>query len=544
MLDPDLASETNYTVAKAWLQKCCETHKECPQDINMPLPTRVIDVGILEDPPAPRLLVSSGAMGRYTALSHCWGGPILSVLTTQNLEIFQEALPYSDLPLNFRDAISITRHLGIRYLWIDSLCIIQDSRADWEIESSMMASVYRQALVTISALTSEGSGHGILKHDETFANIMESVPIPLDEGSNTTVSATAKIRDEEHLMHLELYAKLNSRGWTLQESMLSPRQLCYGKRQIYWKCRRRYEASEDTPPSRETYMVNYYSLPVLLSSGSTECSDTSALELDFPNCREEYYALVEEYTSRELTFDSDKLPAFSALAQFIHPAFEGEYLAGIWTTDLCRGLLWYKEMSTCWHSRERCAPSWSWAVAKQSVLWNRNPERESSPYDAQLVTYELQLKNKQYPYGQVDSCQLIVRGITINLFRSSQRIDITNPEHSVGAVYFDEPEEDGEIEATSSIFLITVDGEKHILSIINGKGWDKKEWELDTTLFSNTEYTLLVIHGPIDGDPDTATECLVLTPVVGTDAFQRVGYLNWGLKQVPDNWRWRTITLV
>ncbi|KAI0176112.1 heterokaryon incompatibility protein-domain-containing protein [Hypoxylon sp. FL1284] len=347
ILDPDLASETNFAVARDWLQKCCETHRECPQDTSMPLPTRVIDVGISGDAPAPRLLVSSGAEGRYATLSHCWGGPISSVLTTQNLKLFQSALPYSDLPLNFRDAISITRHLGIRYLWIDSLCIVQDSRKDWEIESSMMASVYRRALVTISALTSEGPAHGIFKTDETLASPMECVPIPLDDGSSTTVMARTKMPDEEHLMQLELHAKLNSRGWTLQESVLSPRQLCYGKREIHWKCRHQYEASEGIPRKRELYMSTFNILSVLLSSGTTDGADSPALELGFSNCRQEYYALIEEYTSRKLTFDSDKLPSFSTLARLVHPAFEGEYLAGIWATDLRRGLLWQKEMRTC-----------------------------------------------------------------------------------------------------------------------------------------------------------------------------------------------------
>ncbi len=105
---------------------------------------------------------SRGLKAEYIALSHCWGGKISPLLTTETLEPFQNRLSYAALPANFRDAIVITRELGIRYLWIDSLCILQDSKQDWQQESKMMAAIYRDSTLTISAMASSGSTQGIL----------------------------------------------------------------------------------------------------------------------------------------------------------------------------------------------------------------------------------------------------------------------------------------------------------------------------------------------------------------------------------------------
>jgi hypothetical protein len=95
-------------------------------------------LGMPGDPSEPHLLITDGLRGYYAALSHCWGGNIATCLKTNTLSIFQTSLPYAQLPQNFRDAISITRELGVRYLWIDSLCIVQDSMEDWTAESARM----------------------------------------------------------------------------------------------------------------------------------------------------------------------------------------------------------------------------------------------------------------------------------------------------------------------------------------------------------------------------------------------------------------------
>jgi hypothetical protein len=163
LLDPDLGSGYNFKVARKWLSNCREKHESCLWKKDSLLPTRVIEISL--DHP-PRLVLSNGTKCEYGALSHCWGGEITHVLTTETLEDFQNEIKITELPANFADAILIAGNLGLKYIWIDSLCILQDSREDWEIESGKMGSIYRNSTVTIAALTSPGSKHGILSRGE------------------------------------------------------------------------------------------------------------------------------------------------------------------------------------------------------------------------------------------------------------------------------------------------------------------------------------------------------------------------------------------
>jgi Heterokaryon incompatibility protein (HET) len=120
------------------------------------LPTRVIDVGPSDASIEPRLIISKGRDGAYIALSHRWGAPDLSkpqlTTTAANLPAMIEKIPLESMPLNYKDAVITTRKLSFRYLWIDSLCIIQDSMQDWEAESAKMGEVYQNAQLTIAAL--------------------------------------------------------------------------------------------------------------------------------------------------------------------------------------------------------------------------------------------------------------------------------------------------------------------------------------------------------------------------------------------------------
>ncbi len=156
------ACRETFDLARKWLKDCSE---KCPNENCLPiadetLPTRVVDVGSSETLDPPRLVLSHGKSGKYVALSHCWGGDITSKTTKALVAEYTKMLP--ELPRSFRDAIKITRELGFRYLWIDSLCIIQDSVEDWELESAAMRDVYRNAAVTLAAAASKNSQGGML----------------------------------------------------------------------------------------------------------------------------------------------------------------------------------------------------------------------------------------------------------------------------------------------------------------------------------------------------------------------------------------------
>jgi hypothetical protein len=146
-------------MAKRWLRTCLGGHVNCPSNIHSSLPTRVIDVR----PSTPYLLQTNEMEGRYATLSHCWGPketpPLITITAT--LEQRMDGVHPHELPASRNGASEITRELGIDYLWIDSLCIIQDSQQDWTNESTRMADIYGNSFLTIAASRSPNS-HSVI----------------------------------------------------------------------------------------------------------------------------------------------------------------------------------------------------------------------------------------------------------------------------------------------------------------------------------------------------------------------------------------------
>lgn len=164
-LEPDTACARYLSQAKGWVRDCCETHDRCKDSSSSALPTRVLDVSL--DPDFVFLRQSANTEpGSYIALSHVWGGIVPIRTTEETMPLFEDGIRLEDLPQTFRDAVFMTRYLECRYLWIDSLCIVQDSREDWEREAGRMAQVYGNALVTLAAVSSPNSNGGLFsKHD-------------------------------------------------------------------------------------------------------------------------------------------------------------------------------------------------------------------------------------------------------------------------------------------------------------------------------------------------------------------------------------------
>lgn len=135
-----LASEhppdAHIDVARSWLAECERSHPGCRGDTtgSPQLPTRVIDVG--RDGQTPRLVDGLGRLARYATLSHCWGRLPTIKTELESVRSRQIGIPLETLPKTFKDATMMCRKLDIQYLWIDSLCIIQDDKRDWEYHSS------------------------------------------------------------------------------------------------------------------------------------------------------------------------------------------------------------------------------------------------------------------------------------------------------------------------------------------------------------------------------------------------------------------------
>ncbi|KAJ2974752.1 hypothetical protein NUW58_g8556 [Xylaria curta] len=157
---PRADSDEALKCARDWLASCMQTHPSCRSERGIySVPTRLLDVSLSN----PRL-VHSGSLpiDSYAALSHCWG-PIQPLRTLHNnVESHAKGMSLASLPKTFQDAVRVTRYLDLRYLWIDSLCIIQDDDEDWSREAAKMAAYYSGAQVVISASSSDGSSEGFL----------------------------------------------------------------------------------------------------------------------------------------------------------------------------------------------------------------------------------------------------------------------------------------------------------------------------------------------------------------------------------------------
>lgn len=178
-------------LVKGWLRTCQQNHPECTKR-RTELPSRVIDVG---DRPGEELslCVTKHGSAPYIALSHCWGGPELPKTTRENYASRQKVILLKELPRSFQDAVHVTRGLGFRYLWIDSLCVIQGDKDDWEVESSRMAQVYNDAVLVIGADQAKDSTQGFLvrRTDSPSSLPVATVQIKTGRGAMSTPGSSS-----------------------------------------------------------------------------------------------------------------------------------------------------------------------------------------------------------------------------------------------------------------------------------------------------------------------------------------------------------------
>lgn len=204
-----------------------EKHVCCPSEVHPNLLKRVVDIGAASSNPRPSLHISdSDQKAPYIALSYCWGGPQNITTTLATLGTYTSSLP-TQLPRSLQDAIRITRSLGFRYLWIDALCIVQDDDSDKSAEIRNMGRVYKNATLTIAAASARSVENGFLE-DRPQLPICQ-LPFYITEKRLGSIwirnPAWSNTREP-----------LDSRAWSLPESLLSPRILYYATKDLLWEC--------------------------------------------------------------------------------------------------------------------------------------------------------------------------------------------------------------------------------------------------------------------------------------------------------------------
>ncbi|KAK4075142.1 uncharacterized protein Triagg1_4806 [Trichoderma aggressivum f. europaeum] len=278
-----------------------------------------------------------GRRGRYASLSHCWGSSGRPPLkTTQaNLQKHLQDIPWASIPKTFQDAITVARSIGLAYVWIDSLCIVQDDHQDWLKESKRMGSIYEQAEVTIAASHTPGCWEGFFfpRHPPP-----PSVEIPsfFSQGSDVSdasrIQVFATVRRDTAANTFPEFGTLNSRAWATQEWLLSRRIVFFTKGTIIWSCK--------AITQRET---------------GERCYSISR------NTR--WKNIIEQYSDRQLTYATDRLIALEGLRMELGKKIACEYAFGVWKESLPNQFLWQvtRIIDGAAISDPLKLPTWTWA---------------------------------------------------------------------------------------------------------------------------------------------------------------------------------------
>lgn len=229
-------SEICRATANEWFQECLLNHPECGPAKPFRRPTRLINVGIKEGNDHPRLEVEEvPSTVSWVALSYCWGPGITKfTLRSDTFEEFRAGIPLEKWPGTLRDAIQVARNLNLKYLWIDALCILQDSATDWRSEAARMQDVYSGAAFTIIASESPSTGAGIFAPRPPVTWKPCELPFR-DSKEKSSVWLRPSFRNAVDMSYTN---PLQSHIWTLQEGLLAPRSLSFRKDQIVWECSR------------------------------------------------------------------------------------------------------------------------------------------------------------------------------------------------------------------------------------------------------------------------------------------------------------------
>lgn len=411
-----------WKLCRHWMQHCQQKHTQCgpfPTRQKGYCPTRLVDIRDL----SIRLIEKDdfpvgGQLPLYAPLSYCWGAnmPESAKTLITTLASHKKAIDIEMLPQTFKDAIEITRKLGIFYLWIDSLCIIQDSKEDWEVEAAAMGEVYSHGVVTITAAASDNCDGGMLRAHGTEINDIDSLFTSLGQWTAIFDSSNAILK----------------RGWTLQERELSPKAIYFTSREVLWECREtRYRYHDRfAPRSRTLTLSRCLDFPMNLGSIQLPENTLKAFHLD--ERLNKWQKTIEDYSRRSFSNIDDRMPALSGFASIFASMIDDRYVAGLWQKRLPQDLLWrahgqtvnssfdgvipeYRtSLSTRIQRPDTYLPSWSWFSVSVSVRWDSHwkPLLDDVGFTERAEVIEINLVPifPLNPFGYLKSGMMRVKG--------------------------------------------------------------------------------------------------------------------------------------
>ncbi|KAH8588888.1 heterokaryon incompatibility protein-domain-containing protein [Bisporella sp. PMI_857] len=489
-----MTTEALAAIIRTHLQHCQSQHRICNSHSDgilrtAEMPTRVIDVS---DVNRPRLAYGTSIPScEYITLSHSWGDTSISKLLSGNHDTWFLEIPSAELTPKFRDAMAVAKALNVNYLWIDSLCVIQDSGDDWAVESNRMARVYANAHLNLIC-------GGLLSSDRLCSkrNPLSVFHCSLLYSRGMSCAAVA-YRDPRPYKGAELLFPVVSRAWVLQERILSRRNAYLGGEFLYWECCE----SEDSELISETH--NPYWLSLLFTGALCKrflyqtLTGKYARNDEYHPLHDNWRKLVCDFTSRSLSVSSDRIAAIAGMAKAFHGFVNSPYIYGLWQRWPKEDLLWhrYKDGRAFPRPKDRTVPTWSWMSIDGPVCFENGI---AAGCTVEGINLEIStIPERKNIFGEVEKAALHLKGTLI-------QVEVWEPRGQEGNLY-----------------------------TAQWKGCDPVEFIPDITLAPfETLYFLLL-------GQRTWGFGLVLSQIGLENQFERVGYFDYYIHsgQQPRPWR-------
>jgi hypothetical protein len=410
---------------KSWIDHCASDHPDCAhgksqgQTLQRFVPSRLIRLG--DNTLGHVQLVSTTTPVQYVALSYCWGSTKQPGTTKSNISSQKQQIEVSELPQTLQDAIFVAKALGAHYIWIDSLCIVQDDVDDWATESSKMADVYSGAWLVIAATRANDCAEGFLQSRNE--PLILDWTLPSKTFSTSTAQRTKSLKMTARLTTSHACYELSpniadqplaKRAWAMQERELARRIVHFLPDEILWHCQTKSCCECGLSPDSSFQKLSPFAAFSNLVPEDLERDNVVEFGMAWID-------IVKSYADLKMTQLTDMLPALSGIARYIEYLQPGQYIAGVWEKDIALQLSWVRFQDL--DSPRTClsSPSFSWTSAQQNFYWHIHPFWH---YKARCTfvaaTKRLATKN---PYGHVLECSITLRGRTIQGTKLHTRIN-------------------------------------------------------------------------------------------------------------------------
>ncbi|KAK1751356.1 heterokaryon incompatibility protein-domain-containing protein [Echria macrotheca] len=367
---------------QGWMDRCKTSHPSCSRTrVNSPLPKRILDLSAPDG--KIHLYESKGETVPYATLSYCWGKSVALKTTASNYSQHLQGIRLDAFPRTLRECIPLCKSLGFRYLWIDALCIIQDDPLDWAQQSAAMTAIYHGGSLNIAVTDSVDCDEGVVRETAEFSAAIGTLRSVQVAGSSSDIEVGDAVNIRvfglpKPGIHPQNESVLYSRGWVLQESLVSVATLFITHNYLVWECCSE-RCEEGLEPSEPFAGIHPTRQPTLKASWLV-ANNAWLNDLDLAGVhdhwgvdmecwvmsrplRQEWFRIwyywVAHLSRRRLTFSTDKLPSLAGLASKLATSGHGTYVAGLWKEDLIIGLSWFPQGTLIRHKAR--APSWSWA---------------------------------------------------------------------------------------------------------------------------------------------------------------------------------------